>query len=213
MKTRAQKSIIIIAALLLSLLLAYGSPRDAYQSTGILKTIVLPDTIGQWKGEDVKQDLNLGQNQYFFIGDIKTKKYINPKGFIIFLTLLDEDNFHNPKNCFTGAGYTPQDLPDTDLESPQAQFKAATIFFKKPDGDILLIYWLCIDQHRINWTAQKLKEFWFTLSGKKKTGFTIRLDIPTTETNIKSAQSYAQDLVKHLSHALPKEKAEYIFGK
>lgn len=208
-----QKPLLIIIFLVAALAFAYGTPRPKYQSTEILKTITLPDKIGQWKGEDVKQQVNLGQNQYFFIDDIKTKKYVNTEGMTIYFTLLDAGNFHHPRLCFSGAGYTPQDLPDTYFETYNAKFSAPTLFFKKTGQDTLVVYWLCINGERMDWTGQKFKEFWFTLWGKKKTGFTVRLDIPVTEQNIKPALIYAQDLVKTLSRGMPREKAEYIFGK
>ena len=208
-----QKPLVVISLLIITMALAYGLPRPKYQSTDILKTITLPDRAGNWRGEDIKQQLNLGQAQYFYIDDIKTKKYVNAQGITIYFTLLDAGNFHHPKLCFSGAGYTPEDLPDTVFDSSNARFPAPTIFFKKKGEDTLVMYWLCINQQRVDWAGQKLKEFWFTLWGKKKTGFTIRLDIPVSEDNIKPAVMAAQDLVKTLSRNLPKSEAEYIFGK
>jgi EpsI family protein len=208
-----QKPLIIVFLLIIAIVLAYGSPRPKYQSTNILKTITLPGKLGFWSGEDVKQQVNFGQKQYFFIDDIKTKKYVNAQGMTVYFTVLDAGNFHHPRVCFSGAGYTALDLPDTDFETPNGNFQAPTLFFKKKGEDTLVIYWLCINKQRVDWAGQKLKEFWFSLWGKKRTGFTIRLDIPITEENIKPAIISARNLVKTLSRAMPKDQAEYIFGK
>ena len=213
MTSLQQRPLLLIFLLIITIVMAYGTPRPKYQSTDILQTITLPDKIGNWSGEDVKQQVNLGQQQYFFIDDIKTKKYVNAQGMTIYLTLLDAGNFHHPKVCFSGAGYTAQDLPDTYFETSNATFLAPTLFFKKTGQDTLVIYWLCINQRRVDWTGQKLKELWFSLWGKKRTGFTVRLDIPVTEDNIKPALIYAQDLIKTLSQSLPKTQADYIFGR
>jgi EpsI family protein len=213
MLSQRKKPLIIVFLLVIAFCLAYGSPRPKYQSTDILKTIILPDKMGFWRGEDVKQQVNLGQNQYFFIDDIKTKKYVNNQGMTIYFTLLDAGNFHHPRICFNSAGYTAQDLPDTNFETPNAKFQSPTLFFKKKNEDVLVIYWLCINKQRVDWTGQKLKEFWFSLRGIKRTGFTVRLDIPVTEENIKPAIISAQDLVKNLSRTMPKTQADYIFGE
>ncbi len=213
MVTDKQKPLLISILLVIAIVLAYGTPRPKYQGTVILKTITLPDKMGDWSGEDVEQKLNLGQDKYFFIDEIKTKKYVNSQGMTIYFTLLDAGNFHHPRLCFSGAGYTPEDLPDTHFEISYAKFQAPTIFFKKTGEDTLVIYWLCINKQRVDWAGQKLKEFWFSLWGKKRTGFTVRLDIPINEQNIKPALVFAQDLVKTLSSSMPRAQAEYIFGK
>ena len=199
--------------LVIAIALAYGTPRPKYQSTDIIKTIILPNKAGIWNGEDVKQKVNLGQDQYFFIDDIKTKKYVNSKGITIYFTLLDAGNFHHPRLCFTGAGYTPEDMPDTIFKTSKAKFQAPTLYFKKKGEDTLVIYWLCINKQRVNWEGQKIKELWFSLWGRKKTGFTVRLDIPVSQEKIKSALIAAQDRVKSLDQNIPKDQADYIFGK
>lgn len=208
----AKRSYLILALLMAALLLSYSTPRKKYVSPGILKTIHLPDQTGSWSGENFENNLRLGEGLLTYLSDIKTKKYLR-NGQVLYVTLMDAGNFHHPKLCFTGSGYTAEDLQDTTFQIQKRSFKAPTVFFKKPNESILVMYWLCVDQERVNWAQQKTREFWYALLGKKRTGFIVRLDIPTLEQDIPAAVQAAQNLVESLAETIPPDQAAYIFGK
>jgi EpsI family protein len=168
---------------------------------------------GDWKGEEVKQQLNLGKGLYAYLGDYQMMRYTNSTGSRVFITLLDAGNFHHPKLCFSGSGYEPKELPDTMIETNNAKFAVPTIFFKKPHEHTLVMYWMSVNKQRVNWTEQKAKEFFYSLIGKKKTGLITRVDILTPESKIKTAVETAQSLLKALEENMGPEQAEYIFGK
>lgn len=207
-----RRPLIAIALLITTIVLCYALPKPKYEGIGLLKTIELPDINEHWIGEDVKQDLHLTEGGLSYISGLKTKQYLS-KSDIIYVTLIDAGNFHHPKACFSGAGYVPEDLDDAIFTVGNMTFKAKAIFFKKEGDDILVIYWMCVNKERVDWNQQKLKSFLVSLFGKKEAGFIVRLDIPTTETNIPASKTAAQDLVQSLYKNMPKHEAEYIFGK
>lgn len=203
----AAPSILIVAVIFIS----YGTPRDTrHQPSNVLKKINLPLLAGDWQGEDVDEKLNLGEGYYAYIADMKTLKYVNPKGERIFFTLMDAGNFHHPRLCFQGAGYEPEDLPDTHLG---ANIHAPTIYFKKKNASTLLFYWMATDKKIVNWAEQKAKDFWNSIIGKKRVGLIARLDIYTPPSKIPAATDAAKDLIANIRAVMPADQAEYIFGK
>ncbi len=207
------KLLIPIGLLIATMALCFGSTHKKYQGTNVLKTLSLPLDIGNWKGQEVKQQLNLGEGSLAYLGDYQMIKYTNSTHDQIFITLLDAGNFHNPKLCFSTSGYLPMEMPDTEFEISKKKFTAQTIFFRKKNSDTLVMYWLIVDQQQLSWIGQKSKDLFYALLGKKRVGLIIRLDILTSKSDIKRSVAAAQDFIKNLDIGLNMEQSKIIFGK
>ena len=211
---RDKRSITIIAILILGLAVNYGLPKAKYSSPKMLSKIEIPMRIYSWIGKDVSKELNLNDQRYSFISDALARTYSNKYGGNLLLIILDAGNFHHPKVCFSGAGYTAREAEDIEFTVKSGlKFKAKAVFFEKRDASCLVIYWLCINKEVTNWTGQKIKELWYSIVGKKKTGLMVRLDIPVNRDNIKSAIKTAKEFVDDLSRNIPPDQSEYLFGK
>ena len=207
------KPLFVLLLATITIILAYGSPRIKYQGTGILENITLPAAAGDWNGEDVRQEMNLGQDRYFYIHGVKTKKYTNAKGDVVYFTVMEAGNFHHPRTCFSSSGYEGADMADTALETSGGNFQVSTLFFKKKGEELIVMYWICLNKERVDWTRQKIKEFWYSLVGGGKAGLCMRLDIPASQDNFRPALSAAQNFIKTISASIPSETAQYLFGK
>lgn len=206
-----KRPLIAITLIIVTMAASFAIPRPKYVPTNILKEVTLPLSAGTWTGQDVDQKLNLGEGLLSYIGDILMRKYVNDKGEVVYLIVMDAGNFHHPKLCFSGSGYNPKDMPDTNLDNG-GNFNAPTVFFEKKQADTLVLYWLCIDKQRVNWSQQKSKEFFYSLIGKKRTGVIVRLDIPGPESRIKSSLAAAKDFVKTMRGQMSAHDAAFIFG-
>lgn len=208
------KTLIAIILSVVTFSISYSTPpKLKYASTNVLKKIDLPMTAGDWRGENVDLKLALGEGLLAYIGDIIMRKYINSKKQSVYILMMDAGNFHHPKLCFSGSGYTAEDLQDTLLKLPYTEFKASTVYFKKEKADTLSVYWMTIESQRVGWTGQKVKEFFYSLTGKKRTGIITRFDVYTPESRVNSSLVAVKDLVTALSSNMSREQAELIFGK
>jgi EpsI family protein len=207
------KYLIVISILIVAGVLTYAVPKPPrYQGTGILKSINLPSNIGQWTSQPMADNtINLNAKYTAYINDYKTIKYVHSNGAVIYLSVLDAGNFHNPRLCFTGSGYEAEEMPDTILGTNKVP--ASTIFFKKNTQSILLLYWMTINQKRVDWTKQKMQQLWYSLINKQRVGLIVRLDIPSEESSLKIMQELAIDLTNQLASSLSAQESSYVFGQ
>lgn len=129
------------------------------------------------------------------------------------MLILDAGNFHNPKICFSGAGYKLKELDDIEINVLNRRLKAHVFYAQKGNEGLLLVYWMCIDKKIVDWTGQKVKELFYSLINKKRMGLMIRLDIPAGQDDIPGAVLFARKFIQNLAASLPPNQAEYLFGK
>ena len=225
------KAVRVILFVLITALVAFGLPKPKYQSLDVIKDIAVPMQVGPWAGRDVKTDIQLMDSKYNFIKSLFLREYRHPTGQVIYLYLLDAGNFHNPKVCLTMAGFSMEDLEDIELRpvvpgadaagtgapgqitAAQVPFKAKTAMITKGEANFLVSYWITINGKRVDWTEQKVKEFFFSLVGAKKAGLMVRIDTPVTKELIPLARQGIQDFTSRLSAVLQPKDRQLIFGR
>lgn len=212
MKYRAKLNITAVL-LIISITVCFAVPKPKYTSLNILSKIQIPYTLKRWQGHDIAEKLNLQDYRYRFINNVFARVYLNKYGQTILLLILDAGNFHHPKVCFGSSGFKVKELNDVQFNLSGRKLKAHTLYAEKGKESFLLIYWININKKIVNWEEQKLKQLWFSLFNKKKSGLMIRLDIPTNGNNIESSLQLARDFLEDMTGCLPQESADYIFGK
>lgn len=209
----SKKLIIVSVLLVIAIIASFTVPKTKYKSISIIPSLKIPLELKDWNGKDISQDFNTKDKRYDFISEVFAHAYRSDIGENILLLILDAGNFHNPKVCMGGAGYSAKDMPDTEFKTTRGTFKASTVFFEKKDEGMLIIYWISINKKLTDWTGQKLLQLFYSMFNKEKVGLMIRLDIPTRKDHIRSSVSAAKDLVYKLSESIPRDQAEYLFGK
>ncbi len=202
-------NIILLAVLIYS----FGFSKPKYESANILSQLQIPYDIGEWRGEDTDQSWSLDDERFNFISGMLQRKYNKANDQSVFLTILDAGNFHNPKVCSNSSGYKVKELNDLNLILLNRNLKAHAIYADKENEGYLIIYWICINKEIVNWTEQKIKQLWFSLTNKKNAGLMIRFDVPCDENSILDSLNLCEEFILNLSRTLSLDEAEYIIGK
>jgi hypothetical protein len=211
-----QKSLVVIILLLSAILINFIFPEIKYTGTTFLSSLTVPDKISDWQGTDVKAklDLNNPGDTDDFISTALAYQYINKHGEQLLFIILDAGNFHNPKTCFTSAGYKIRDLPDTEFHVSGHTFKSHTVYIEKGNDSYLSTYWIIIDKKIVHeWIEQKLKQLYFSMFNKKRVGLMVRVDIPAREDQIGRALITGKEFIHDLSLSLQSTQSDYIFGE
>jgi EpsI family protein len=196
-----------------SIIYCFASPKAKYTSQINLTSIQVPYTITDWQGKDVAKELNLEDERYNFVSEVLARVYANPYGESLLLLILDAGNFHHPKVCFGSSGFKIKELNDTEFHISNRILKAHTLYASKGNEGFIVVYWICIDKKIVDWTEQKIKQLWFSLFNKQKSGLMIRLDIPTREDRIEDSLKLARTFMADLTETIPPKQADYIFGR
>lgn len=207
------KHIFVIILIGVAIIAAFALPKPKYKGVNILKQLDIPRSFGNWAGKDVGQDLNLNDDRYKFISDIFARTYTRKDGASLLFLILDAGNFHNPKICFSASGYKVRDLNDETISVGARKFRITPIFTIKPTEGYVLMYWLCLDKKITGWTGQKATELFASITGKKKAGLMVRLDIPSSEQTTDGAIAFGKEFISDLSRSLSPQDLEFIFGK
>lgn len=211
----SKKCIVVIIFLVLTILLSYFMPAAKYTGTGIIAKLNIPTTTPNWIGKDITEESGINEDlkNYNHLSEAVAYQYINKQGKVLHFIVLDAQTFHNPKVCFTGAGYTIEDLSDTEFHLPTHTLNTHTVFTEKRGKNSLSFYWVIIDKkiaHEL--LEQKYKQFLSAVFGQTKVGLMVRLDVPATKDNIDDAMLTARQFIQELSSTFPKDQKEYIFG-
>ncbi|MFO0795115.1 MAG: EpsI family protein [Candidatus Brocadiaceae bacterium] len=206
--------VLIVNIILLSALIySFGFSKPKYESANILSQLQIPYDIGEWRGEDTDQSWSVDDERFNFISGMLQRKYNKANDQSVFLTILDAGNFHNPKVCSNSSGYKVKELNDLNLILLNRNLKAHAIYADKENEGYLIIYWICINKDIVNWTEQKIKQLWFSLTNKKNAGLMIRFDVPCDENSIPDSLKLCEEFILNLSRTLSLDEAEYIIGK
>lgn len=210
---RYTKHIVIIVLLIATFIYAYATPRPKYTGTKILASLKIPAAMPAWISRDVSGELNLQDEKYKFVSDVFARVYVNRIGEHLLFLVLDAGNFHNPQVCFGAGGAKVKELPDITFNAAGRVIKAHALYAGKGGEGTLVIYWICIDKRITDWTGQKIKQLWYSVFNKKKTGLMVRFDIPTTEYRIDNSIGLAKEFLADVSKNIPPEQIDYILGK
>jgi len=207
-----KKHFIPIFLLLVTMGYCFLSPRAKYNSANILSELELPYNIKSWNGKDIQEEWDIYNKEKNFINQIIDRKYVNEDGGLLFLTILDTGNFHNPRVCAKSAGYKVKVLADREFHMPKHTFKAKQLYISHEEGQYLIIYWMCIDKEIVDWTTQKIKQLWYSLVHKKGNGLMVRIDIPVNKKSLHEAFMLANKFITELSQKLSDNRKAYLFG-
>lgn len=205
--------IIISCFLILVIGISFGMPKVKYKSSEIISKLKIPLHINNWQGQDISDKLDMGDERYNFISEVFARVYANEYGESLLFLILDAGNFHNPKVCFGSAGYKNKDLTSTEFKVNNQTVKASTVLFEKKDYSYLVLYWICMDKKRIDWTKQKIIQLFYSLFNKEKIGLMVRLDIPVYGDKTDNAVRLAGEFIDEIAAHIPSDQADYIFGK
>ncbi len=207
------RSLLPIVLLSLTIAVAFVLPKPKYKSADILSRISIPESLPGWQSKDISGKIDLRGTNMNFISHVFAREYTPVSGNSLYLFILDADNFHHPKWCIAGAGFSARELEDIEFKVPNRAWKAKAIYFKKENEGFLTVYWMCINKKQVTWTGQKFIQLWYSLLNKQKTGLMVRIDIPTASNHILEAKESIQELLTRLAAQIPPEQNEYLFGK
>jgi len=207
------KGWVMVAALLIAVIYCFTGTRAKYVSNDVLSQLEIPLELNGWQGKDTEQEYSLEENKYNFISNVFDREYVNKDGKNLYWLILDAGNFHNPKVCSNGAGFTVKDLNNAHFPLFNRTLTAHCLYVEKDTDSYLLVYWMCIDKNIVDWTGQKIKELWHSLTNKKKAGLMIRFDIPCREDAIEDALNLAKEFMTDVHQTIPAHQLDYIFGK
>lgn len=213
-----KRSSLLSFLLVLTIAVSFLPPKQKYASLNILGELNLPTEFPGWTSIDFSKELNLQDDRYNFISDIFARVYRNRKGEQLLLLVLDAGNFHNPKVCYRSSGFSVKELGNVNFTTPNTAFKATALLMERQRLGMYMFYWLCIDKKIVDWTGQKITEFWSSLSQKRKTGLMVRIEIPSndkSQSNRTPEDSLAlgREFIQALNNSLTTEQKEYLFGK
>ncbi len=204
---------IILGVVAVAAGLTYGMPRAKYKSPDVISKLDIPYRMIGWQGKTLDMSGQLTDERYNFISRIFSRRYVNSLGEPVVFTILDAGNFHNPKVCLGGSGFTSRDLPETEFKAGNKTFKATTVYFEKPGEGYLVIYWISINKKLVDWNQQKLLQLVSSIFNKEKVGLLVRFDIPCRKEQIPRAAELAQTFISDLAPKLSTEDSEYLFGR
>ena len=196
----------------------YFVPRAKYTGKAFTAEILdgIPMDAGSWRGRDVR---NMGDDLkdevYNFLSRVFARYYVDSGDMkkSVFLIVLDAGNFHYPKVCFRGAGFTSEELPQRELNLGHGKLKAHLMLNEKKNEQLLSIYWICIDKKIVpTWAQQKLKQLYYSLFNKERVGLMVRVDVHMDEDMEKSVKT-GEKFLSAIYQAIPSEYKDYIFGK
>lgn len=208
-----KQGLIIVTILLFTSIYCFAFPKtNKYEGLNILSQFIIPLEMNVWMGKDVEQTWDREDGAYNFVSQTLDREYVNSDGNNLFLLVLDAGNFHNPKVCSDSSGYKVTELNDLEFHLLNRDFKAYSLYVEKDTNGFLLVYWMCIDKNIVDWKGQKVKQLWFSLINKKRTGLMVRLAIPAKEDTIDDAIFLTKNFIIDLSQAISPEHVAYIFG-
>jgi len=206
------KHITVILILLIAIVCTYVLKKPKYQSLDILAMLDFPYQTENWLGQDMPADFENSDERYNFVNDVFARVYTNIFGENLLFMVVDAGNFHHPKVCFNASGFTTNELDPIVFEIKGRTVKAQVLHSKKHAFEFLLIYWICINKKPVDWTQQKVQQFWFSLFNKQKIGLMMRMDVPVQDGNTKQAVKSARNFLNEFASSLSEEQADYIFG-
>ena len=192
---------------------AHALPVPRHTSPNVLPHLRVPQQLDRWTSREVSQQLNLQDPRYSFISHVIARLYVDQRGSQVLLLVLDARNFHHPKVCFTGSGFAIHELEDMTIVAAGRKFSAHALHAEKRDQGFLVIYWMTIDGRHVEWTEQKLKQVWFSLTNRQQVGLMVRLDIPTDWNHLESAKMFARDFLSRITEQLPERDLAYLLGQ
>jgi hypothetical protein len=202
--------------LIITITVSFALPKPKYVGTSILNDLNMPTTLRDWKSLDYTNNLSTTKDDRFnFLSGAFARIYGVREGRSLLMLILDAGNFHHPQLCYGGSGFKITELPETALTTYRGPVKVRTFLAKKEaSGETFVVmFWMCINGQKVDWTEQKLTQLWHSLFNKKQVGLMTRLDIPLSDGKTDDAVAFGQRFIADLTKELPADKAAWVFGK
>ncbi|MBI4844758.1 MAG: EpsI family protein [Nitrospirae bacterium] len=216
-----KKARYITAILLISLamLLSFAVPKDVkYEGTAFLSGLRLPDSFGEWSGQDMSVELRdeLQGAVYEFISEALLYQYTHkPDGRKVLLMIINARDFHYPDVCFRSSGFTTEAFERTPMNASGRLINAYTLFTDHaPRNDKrIVVYWIAIDKKLVSgWAEQKIIQTIFSLFNRKSVSLLVRIDVPVYGADTGEGAELAKKFASDLSRAMSESDADYLFG-
>jgi len=209
--------IFLTIILILGIGLVYFVPRQKYQSKEITKKILesVPMQTHFWIGRDIDNVITQFEGDaYNFLSNMVARNFFNPRlKEVVTLVVLDAGNFHYPKVCFSGGGFSSNEQEMRKIEIAGKKFPVHILLNEKPGTQILSVYYIIIDKEIVpTWVEQKIKQLVYSLFNKKKVGIMLRVDIEV-KNSFDSSFKVVENFLNDLYLSLNSETQEYLFGK
>jgi EpsI family protein len=211
------KFYIVSLILIITMLISFALPRPKYQGTSILQDLSVPFALPNWKSIDYSSSLSTTKDDRFnFLSNAFARIYGTREGRSLLLLILDAGNFHHPQLCYGSSGFKIKELNETILRTQNKTIKVKTFLAEKGSAggeSIVVMFWMCIDKQKVNWTEQKFTQLWHSLFNKQQVGLMTRMDIPVADGQVADAVAFGQKFIENLSTQMPTEQQEWMFGK
>lgn len=206
-------SILLVLTLAASLL----SGKAQFKSIDVVSQLNIPLHFNRWQGQNAPNAYQTESQKPDFIAKTLLLYYWIPDEANLSLLLINAGNFHNPRTCYTGSGYTPKEYANLEIElSKNVALKGESYIMQKSETEAFFTtYWMIVDGRRVDWLEQKFKEFFFALINKRRANLMVRIDVPLYEVNqevFKWAENVTRLFIQDLYKASDTQDKYYIFG-
>jgi EpsI family protein len=191
---------------------AFALPNQRLQRSLYIEHLSIPLEIKSWQGEDIASVVDPADDRFRFVNDIFARYYVNKKEDNILFLILDAENFHHPKTCFTSSGFSIRDLPTEKLTMNGHEIEAKTFYAWDKKQSFLILYWMMVNGKQTDWREQKWTQLWRSLFNHNETALMVRLDVPvkkSTQDALKKARQFLNDV----SAASPPDQMAFVLGK
>jgi EpsI family protein len=191
---------------------AYVLPNHRIQRSQYIDHLAIPLEIKTWQGENIASLVDTSDDRFRFVNDIFARYYVNQKEDNILFLILDAENFHHPKTCFTSSGFSVRDLPTEKLSMNGHQIEARTFYAWDKKQSFLILYWMMVNGKQTDWREQKWTQLWRSILNQNDTALMVRLDVPvrkSTQDALKKAQQFLNDV----SEVSPPDQMAFVLGK
>lgn len=191
-------------------------PKPKYEGTSILSDLNMPTELRDWRSIDYSGNIaETKDDRYNFLSGAFARIFGVREGRSLLMLILDAGNFHHPQLCYAGSGFKIKELSDTELTTYRGPVRVKTFLASKEatKEKIVVMYWMCINKQKVDWTEQKFTQLWHSLFNKKQVGLMTRLDLPAGDGDIDAAVAFGQRFIVDLTKEIPTEKSEWLFGK
>ena len=193
-------------------LLAMLPAKPHYQASE-MAPLSVPRFVDGWLGHDAAGELNLEDDRYRFIGRVFAREYADSEQHQLLLLVLDAGNFHHPKVCFSGSGFTVKELPSTAVEAAGRTIRVDPLYAERRDEGFLVLYWMAINGEVVDWSRQKWLQLWYSLLNRQRAGYMVRVDVRTTgEDEIPAALQRARHFISQTFSQIPEPTVSNLTG-
>ena len=209
------RTAIVLTLLGATVFIGYYAPRPSPAARATPWQWHAPDAAGEWTERSVTQQLDLQDSRYRFASQLVADTYTTPQGDELLFLVINVDNFHPPKACFTAAGFQTEELPPVRLVVGRTSIPATALIARRADEAFVVLYWACVEGRlTADLTKADFVQLVSNLLGKRRSGVMTRLDVRLPpgsgpEHGVFTAQRFLTALIPQI----PRTAISAVFGQ